>query len=406
VKRLVALAALLGSLTFAVAACASSGDDGGDGSPSGSGAASDAAGATSGAGAAATGVRLLRVGRFDQPTYLTAPPGDRRRRFVTERDGRVVLLRGGRRTTFLDISARVETGGESGLLSLAFDPGYASNRRYYVYYVANDGALVVAQFRAAAGGNRTRPGSGRTVIRVPHPRFNHKGGQLQFGRDGMLYAGFGDGGGGGDPDRNAQDLGELLGKIVRIDPKPGGGYRIPRDNPFVGRSGARGEIFAYGLRNPYRFSFDRATGALTIGDVGQDAVEEIDYLPPAPGSRRPRGGANLGWSVFEGGRRYRSGSAPGHVGPVVERTHEQGSCSITGGYVLRDRGLGALRGAYVYGDLCDPALRVARLRPGGARGDRALGPRVPQVVSFGEDARGRVYVVSLSGPVYRLAARR
>ncbi len=325
---------------------------------------------------------------------------------MTEREGRIVLLRGKRRSTFLDISRRVETGGESGLLSMAFHPGYARNRRYFVYYVANDGALTIFQFRATAGGNATRPGSGRLVMRVPHPRFNHKGGQLQFGPDGMLYAGFGDGGGSGDPDRNGQDLGELLGKIVRIDPKPGGGYRVPRDNPFAARAGARGEIFAYGLRNPYRFSLDRATGDLTIGDVGQDEVEEIDLLPSAPGGKGPRGGANFGWPAFEGSSRFGSGGASDHVGPVLERTHDQGSCSITGGYVLRDRALGALRGSYVYGDLCDPALRVARLRPGGATGDRALGPRVPQAVSFGEDARGRVYVVSLAGPVYRLAPRR
>jgi glucose/arabinose dehydrogenase len=403
VKRAVAIATVCCSLTFAVSACASSGDDSGSGS-GGQGTPGSGASAPQ-ARAAAEGVRLLRVGTFDQPTYLAAPPGDRTRRFVTEREGRIVLLRGGRRSTFLDIASRVETGGESGLLSMAFHPGYKSNRRYFVYYVANDGALTIFQFRATANGNATRKGSGRLVLRVPHPRFNHKGGQLQFGPDGMLYAGFGDGGGGGDPDRNAQDLGELLGKIVRIDPKPGGGYRIPRSNPFVGRAGARGEIFVYGVRNPYRFSFDRATGDLTIGDVGQDEVEEIDFLPAASAARGPRGGVNLGWSVLEGNRRYRSGSAPGAVPPVIERTHDQGSCSITGGYVLRPRSYGALRGSYVYGDLCDSGLRVARLAAGGARGDRPLGPSVPQLVSFGEDARGRVYAVSLQGGVFRLAPR-
>jgi glucose/arabinose dehydrogenase len=402
-KRAVAIAAVLGSLTFTVSACASSGEDAdGEASMRGRGANPAATAPRS----AATGVRLLRVGSFDQPTYLAAPPGDLRRRFVTEREGRVVLLRGGRRSTFLDIAARVQTGGESGLLSIAFHPRYRGNRRYFVFYVDNGGALAIYQFRATADGNRTRPGSGRMIMRVAHFNFNHKGGQLQFGRDGMLYAGFGDGGGGGDPDRNAQDLGELLGKIVRIDPRPGGGYRVPRDNPFRGRAGARGEIFAYGVRNPYRFSFDRATGDLTIGDVGESAVEEIDFLPAVPGSRRPRGGANLGWSVFEGGRRFRSGRAPGHVRPAIERTHDRGSCSIAGGYVIRDRGMGALRGSYVYGDLCDPALRIARLRAGGASGDRALGPRVGQLVSFGEDARGRVYAVSLEGGVFRLAPRR
>jgi glucose/arabinose dehydrogenase len=403
VKRAVAIATLCCSLTFAVSACASSGDGSSDRS-SGQGAAGSGA-AAPGAGVAAKRVRLLRVGSFDQPTYLASPSGDRTRRFVTEREGRIVLLRGGRRSTFLDIASRVETGGESGLLSMAFHPGYKSNRRYYVYYVANDGSLTIFQFRATPSGNATREGSGRLVLRVPHPRFNHKGGQLQFGPDGMLYAGFGDGGGGGDPDRNAQDLGELLGKLVRIDPKPGGGYRVPRSNPFVGRPGARGEIFAYGLRNPYRFSFDRATGDLTIGDVGQDEVEEIDFLPAISAARGPRGGANLGWSVFEGNRRYRSGTASGAIRPAIERTHDQGSCSITGGYVLRPRSYGSLRGSYVYGDLCDSGLRVARLTASGARGDRALGPSVPQLVSFGEDARGRVYAVSLAGGVFRLAPR-
>jgi hypothetical protein len=240
-------------------------------------------------------------------------------------------------------------------------------------------------------------------------RFNHKGGQLQFGRDGMLYMGFGDGGGGDDPDDNAQNLGKLLGKLLRIDPKPGGGYQVPRDNPFVGRPGARSEIFAYGLRNPYRFSFDRRTGDLALADVGQDAVEEVDFLKASRRSRRPRGGVNFGWDGFEGRGRNPNGSEPssaGHVPPVLQRTHGQGFCSIIGGYVIRDRSLGSLYGAYVYGDLCDSKLRVARLLPGGARGDRALGPRVSNLVSFGEDAAGRVYALSLDGGVFRLARRR
>lgn len=317
-----------------------------------------------------------------------------------------MLLRGRRRSTFLDIAARVQTGGESGLLSMAFHPRYERNRRYFVYYVANDGAIVITQFRATRNGNRTRRGSARRVLRVPHPRFNHKGGQLQFGKDGMLYAGFGDGGGTGDPDRNAQDLSVLLGKIIRIDPRPNGGYRVPRDNPLRGRAGGRGEIFAYGVRNPYRFSFDSRTGAMTIADVGQDAVEEVDLLPAVPRLRRPRAGANLGWPVFEGRRTFHGGNAPRHVPPVLQRTHEQGFCSITGGYVIRGRAMGALRGRYVYGDLCDSRLRIARLRRPRARGDRALGVQVPQLVSFGEDGRGRLYALSLEGGVFRLAPRR
>ncbi len=356
----------------------------------------------------AAGVRLLKLGTFAQPTFLTSPPGDRRRRFVTERAGRIRIVQGSKklRRPFLDITDRVQTGGESGLLSMAFAPDFARSRRYYVYYVDNGGSLAVDGFRASAKApNRTQPGSRRKVIREPHSRGNHKGGQIQFGRDGKLYIGFGDGGGSGDPDENGQDLSQRLGKLLRISPRPRGGYRIPRDNPFVGRSGARGEIFAYGLRNPYRFSFDRLTGALTVGDVGQDAREEIDFVPAVRRVRRPRGGVNFGWSAFEGSRRYSSRPAPGHLPPVLERTHAAGSCSITGGYVIRDRSLGSLYGAYVYGDLCDSRLRVARLRKGGARGDRALGPRVSTLVSFGEDGRGRVHAISLEGAIFRLAPK-
>ena len=357
--------------------------------------------------AAAAGVRLLRVGNFDSPTYLTAPRGDRRR-FVTERAGRIRIVRGGRklRRPFLDIRGLVSTAGEGGLLSMAFAPDYRRSRLYYVFYVDRAGAVGVDRFRASARNpNRTQPGSRRRVIRQAHPETNHKGGQVQFGRDGRLYVSFGDGGGGGDPYENAQDLSSRLGKILRIAPRPGGGYRIPRDNPFVGRRGARGEIFAYGLRNPYRFSFDRRTGSLSIGDVGEGAVEEVDFLPVARGKRRPRGGANFGWDVFEGRRRFEPGSAPRHVPPVLQRTRSTGVCSIIGGYVIRDRSLGSLYGRYVYGDLCDSRLRVARLRRPRARGDRALRARVGNLVSFGEDGRGRVHAVSLDGGVFRLARR-
>ncbi len=385
-------------LAIAAVACSSGGDD------RASNAAEPAAGA-----AKTTQVRLLKVGNFRSPTFLTAPPGDRSRRFVTERDGHVILLRGGRRATFLDIGSRVETGGESGLLSLAFAPDYARSGKFYVYYVDNDGAMTVDGFtRSAANPNRADPASRRNVIRQPHPRFNHKGGQVQFGRDGKLYISFGDGGGGDDPDDNAQDRGVLFGKILRIAPKAGGGYAVPRDNPFAGRAGMRGEIFAWGLRNPYRFSFDRRTGDLAIGDVGQDNFEEIDFLKAVKKAKRPRGGVNFGWDRFEGRGRNGNGSspsAPGHRPPVLQQNHDGGYCSITGGYVIRDKGLGSLYGAYVYGDFCEPHLRVARLRSGRARGDRRLGPQVSQLASFGEDARGRVYAMSLDGAVYRLARR-
>ena len=376
------------------------GGAGWEASPAGAGRAEDAA-----------SVRLLLLGRFESPTYLTAPPGDRRRRFVVERAGRIRVVRDGRlrRAAFLDIRGRVETGGESGLLSMAFAPDYGRSRRFYVYFVDTSGAIRVEEYRRARRtADRALPSSRRLVIRQPHRRANHKGGQLQFGPDGLLYMGFGDGGGAGDPDGNAQNRSRLLGKLLRIDPRRGRrrAYRIPRSNPLVGRRG-RNEVFSYGLRNPYRFSFDRRRGHLTIGDVGQDAVEEIDFVPNRRrGRRAPRGGQNFGWPLFEGRRRFREGTAPGHVLPVIERTHAQGFCSIIGGYVIRDRGLGRrLYGRYLYGDLCSSRLRTARLRPGRAVADRALGVRVPQLVSFGEDASGRLYAVSLRGAVYRLARR-
>ncbi|HET8821958.1 MAG TPA: PQQ-dependent sugar dehydrogenase [Thermoleophilaceae bacterium] len=353
-------------------------------------------------------VRLLPLGRFAQPTYITAPRGDRRR-FVVEREGRIRVVQRGRilGRPFLDISDRVTSGGESGLLSMAFAPDYARSPRFWVYYTDNQGFIQIDQFRTAAGTpNRADPGSRRSVIRVPHRRSNHKGGQLQVGPDGMLYAGFGDGGGGGDPDENAQDLGELLGKLIRIDPRPDGGYSIPASNPFRGRSGSRGEIYAYGLRNPYRFSFDRRRGHLTIGDVGQNAIEEIDFVPGRSGGAQPRGGYNFGWDAFEGRATYEGGTAPGHVRPVLQHSHSaSGYCSITGGYVMRDRSLGrGWTGRYVYGDYCNGRLRVSHLRRPTARSRRTR-LSVSNLVSFGEDGRGRVYAVSLDGPVFRIGRR-
>ena len=200
------------------------------------------------------------------------------------------------------------------------------------------------------------------MIRVPHHRFNHKGGQLQVGADGMLYAGFGDGGGGGDPDENAQDLGEFLGKLIRIDPRADGGYSVPASNPFRNRSGARPEVYAYGLRNPYRFSFDRRRGSLRSATWDRTTSRRSTTSPAAPAAP-PRGGYNFGWDVFEGRSPYESGSAPGAIRPVLQHTHDEGFCSITGGYVIRDRSLGrGWTGRYVYGDFCEGTIRLAHLR--------------------------------------------
>jgi glucose/arabinose dehydrogenase len=347
---------------------------------------------------------LTRIASVNQPTHVTAPPGDETRLFITEQRGRVRIMVNGRLrgNPFLDIANDVGCCGERGLLSIAFPPDYEQSGRFYVYFTRNDGDIVVRQYeRSATSPNLADSRTGRQVVRIEHSRFpNHNGGQLQFGPDGMLYMGTGDGGGGGDPLRNGQKLGTLLGKLLRIDPRPGGGYAIPSDNPFRGRSGARGEIWAYGLRNPYRFSFDRKGGALTIGDVGQNEYDEIDH------SARGGRGANFGWSVFEANSRFRSGSAPGHVKPViVRRLGSKGNCAVIGGYVVRDSALTGLTGRYLHSDNCNPVIYSARLGSGGASGNRSTGLRLSGLSSFGEDARGRVHVTSLNGGVYRLVAR-
>ncbi len=358
---------------------------------------------------AADGVKLVGVGTFDTPVYVTAPPGDTRRIFVVEQGGTIRVITGAKRRArpFLDIRGKVINGGEQGLLSVAFAPDYAKTRRFYVNYTDRAGTQSVVEYRRSASSrDRADAGSARLLLRYDDEESNHNGGLVAFGPDKMLYIGTGDGGGANDQHGergNAQNLGSLLGKLLRIDPRRSGGraYRVPPSNPFVGRSGARGEIYSYGLRNPWRFSFDRRTGDLTIGDVGQNAVEEIDFAKK--GAAR---GANYGWRPFEGTRRNVQEPAPDAVAPVIELSHGDGNCSITGGYVVRDAGVPALLGRYVYGDFCDGRLRSATLSAGSAQGDRAIPglAKVEQLSSFGEDARGRVYVTSLSGPVYRLAA--
>jgi len=358
--------------------------------------------------AASRGVKLVKVGAFDSPVFVTAPPGDERRVFVVEQGGRIRIIRGG--TTlpapFLDIRSRVQAGGEEGLLSMAFAPDYASSGRFYVYFTERGGNRnTVVEYRRRSE-DAADPGSERTILSMENLEPNHNGGLLLFGPDDLLYIGTGDGGGGGDQHGrlgNAQNLNSLLGKLLRIDPRPSGSrpYSIPRSNPFVGRPGARGEVYSYGLRNPWRFSFDRRTDALSIGDVGQNAIEEIDFVARGKGR-----GANFGWRPFEGRSRYTDGErADRHVPPVIERRHDGGYCSITGGVVVRDPALPGLLGRYIFGDVCKPRILSARLRPGRARELRATSLSVDTLVSFGEDARGRVYAVSLGGPVFRLAAK-
>jgi glucose/arabinose dehydrogenase len=357
------------------------------------------------------GVALKRVGRFREPVYVAGAPGFPRLLFVVEQEGRVRVLRGGRRVrgAFLDIRGLVQAGGERGLLSIAFPPDYRRTRRFYVYYTDNTGDIRVDEFKRRSA-TRAARGSRRPVIRIPHrENSNHNGGQLQF-LGSLLYFGTGDGGSGGDPPNNAQNRNSLLGKLLRIDPRPANGrpYRIPSGNPFVGRPG-RPEIYSYGLRNPFRFSFDTVSAKrprLAIGDVGQDRFEELDYL--TVGAAR---GANFGWDAFEGFSRYRGDNSGtpnpgGTVKPILAYPHSRGgSCSIIGGYVVRDRRLPALYERYVYADLCEGELRRLDPGPRRARGDRRIGLSVSTPSSFGEDTHGRLYVASLEGLVYRLVPR-
>lgn len=359
----------------------------------------------------ASALTLARIGTYSQPTYVTSDPTDASRLFVTERRGRITLTHDGTKTTFLNITSLVRQDGE-GLLSMAFAPDYATSGHFYVMYTraapAGDpllGALQIDEFTAS--GDRADPGTVRQVLTIEHSQHpNHNGGQLQFGPDGYLYISTGDGGGGGDPLDNGQNKDSLLGKILRIDPRQSGSapYTVPADNPFVGTSGAD-EIWSYGLRNPWRFSFDRATGALVIADVGAASWEEVDYEPPSAGAGR---GDNFGWDCREGRHNFEFDA--GCVGqsftdPVFEYSSgadNPPNCSVTGGYVARDPGLPNLYGRYLYIDYCAGELRSLNLGLPDASGDRSEGAFVDRPSSFGEDADGHVYLVSLSGPVYEL----
>lgn len=347
------------------------------------------------------GVALKKIGSFDAPVHVTGAPGFPKLLFVVEQPGRILALQGGSRRTFLDIRGLVSYGGEEGLLSVAFPPDYARSKRFYVYYTDNAGDIRIDEFRRRTA-TRADPGSRREVIRIPHPaNSNHNGGQLQF-LGNLLYFGTGDGGAGGDPPDNAQNKDVLLGKLLRIDPRPSGGspYSIPVDNPFVGKPG-RDEIYSYGLRNPFRFSFDttKSQPRIAIGDVGQDRFEELDYLTVGRAK-----GANFGWDAFEGFAEFESPDPGGTVKPIFTYGRSRG-CTIIGGYVVRDPRLRALRGRYVYADLCEGKLRSLVPHLKRASGDRKLGPSVASPSSFGEDTQHRLYVTSIEGPVYRLVPR-
>ncbi len=379
--------------------------------------------------AAGAGVTATTVATLTAPTYITAPPGDTHRVLVVQQGGKIMLIKdGGMPTTFMDMTSEVTfVGGEQGLLSMAFAPDYATSHRFYVYYTSKTCPNPpgcdehVSEFTANANGDSASLSSEQRLLTIPHPsQSNHNGGQLQFGPDGDLYISVGDGGGGDDTEQNAQHTDRLLGKILRIAPGTTS-YSIPAGNPFAGAAlcstaGHPGtncpEIWAYGLRNPWRFSFDSATGDMVIGDVGQSAEEEIDYAHPGQNA-----GANYGWPCFEGDEPDALAPAsecsplPSNVaGPVLTYPHPANCASapfcgagIIGGYVMHDPRLPSLNGCYVFGDLSTPALRVVRLAQPAALGAAPLGPQIASLSSFGQDAAGHVYAADIgSGVVYRL----
>jgi glucose/arabinose dehydrogenase len=362
-----------------------------------------------GAGTPVTGTPNLTtqrvVGGLDDPVDLQAPPGDRARLFVVEQPGRIRIVRNGAvAATFLDIVERVGSGGERGLLGLAFHPRYADNGRFFVNYTDHGGDTHISEFRAQPPtSDSADPGSERQLLFVAQPFPNHNGGGLAFGNDGKLYIALGDGGSGGDPFDNGQDLGTPLGKILRIDVDAGTPFAVPPDNPFVSTPGAFPAVWAYGLRNPWRISFDRATGDLMIGDVGQNAVEEVDV-----GLASRRGGENYGWNIMEGSRCFSPASncpTAGLILPVAEYSHGEG-CSVTGGYVYRGCRMPGYHGTYFYGDYCSALVRSFRLQNGAAVDQRdwtsALSRDVDAISSFGVDGDGELYIVDHNGEVFRI----
>jgi glucose/arabinose dehydrogenase len=342
---------------------------------------------------AAARVRLVPVADLEQPLAMATRPGDDAL-YVAQKTGQVVAIRdGGRVRRVLNLGGEVSDGSEQGLLGLAFSP---DSGFLYVNYTDLHGDTRIHEFALTDQG--VDPGSRREVLTVDQPYSNHNGGHLAFGPDGYLYVGLGDGGSGGDPEDNAQDLGTLLGKMLRIDPRPGNvrGYRIPPDNPFVSREGARPEIWALGLRNPWRYSFDSETGDLWIGDVGQSNREEIDVQ-----AALSAGGENYGWDAFEGSLPFEPPFPPDTVGPVHDYGRTRGA-TVIGGHVYRGSAIPALRGAYLFGDLFNPRIRMLVPSKRGFR-HMELGARVDNLVSFGQDQAGELYLLSIAGPVYRLA---
>ena len=338
------------------------------------------------------------------PVYLTSPPADERL-FVLEKDGRIRIIKGGvlLESPFLDITDLVSKAHEQGLLGLAFPPDYTSSGRFIVHYTDQNNNTRVSSFHVSADPDLADAATEVPILEADQPFVNHNGGQILFGPDGFLYIGLGDGGSSGDPGGRGQSLEDLLGSILRIDVSGGTSYTVPADNPFVGTVGARPEVWSYGLRNPWRFSFDRATGDLYIADVGQANWEEINFAPVDGGAGR---GVNYGWNVMEGLHCYAADSCDqnGLTPPVVECGHDQG-CSITGGYVYRGTAVPALQGHYLYADFCRGFVRSFPVGNPSAGMDRPTLEPNGAITSFGEDSSGELYVVTADGRVLKIVAQ-
>ncbi len=390
VSPFVALVAFLAVIALVAVACK-------DDSGSSSGRSSTNGGSAQSASAK---VKLTPIARVEDPTAFATRQGDRAL-YVTEQVGRVQAVRDGSLDAqpVLDLTADVGSGGERGLLGLVFSP---DGSKIYVDYTNKNGDTRVVEY--SMRGNTVDVASRRELLAVPQPQPNHNGGQLGFGPDGMLYVGLGDGGGAGDQGNghaeggNGQSLDTVLGKILRIDPMPSGSreYTIPSDNPFAD-GGGQPEIWAYGLRNPWRFTWDRKTGDLWIADVGQNEWEEVDFVADGRGAR-----LNFGWNRLEGTHQF-SGAAPARaVAPIYEYSHAGGGCSVSGGYVYRGTKIPALDGAYVFSDYCDSTLRALTQQGGKLTGHRDLGVKASQVTAFGQDQDGELYVLSQGNGLERV----
>ena len=346
---------------------------------------------------------------LDFPLYLATAPGDNSRLFIVEKGGLIRIIKNGTLLgiPFLDILNLVSTGSEQGLLGLAFDPNYIANGRFYASYTDTAGDSRIVRYLVSGNPDVAQPAPDRVLLTIDQPFANHNGGDIVFGPDGYLYIGMGDGGSGNDPQGNGQDLTDLLGSLLRIDVRPQGDYTVPGDNPFISQPAARPELWDFGLRNPWRFSFDRETGDLYIADVGQNAREEINVAPAAQGGGK---GLNYGWNIMEGTlctpEVNPDCSKTGLTLPVLDYDHSSGNCSVTGGYVYRGSAIPEIRGTYFYADYCAGWVKSFVYRNGAATDPKDWESLRPggNITSFGEDGQGELYILTSQGGVYRIIA--